>query len=136
MWVNELHASCYLQPKDIAKYNGNVMRDIHGAMKLRRLHFKANMATWMSEEELDMFAEEGRFWAEKILHAIQFFARRCERTLGSFLKDDSNGLNTYEVVDVVDTCERCLERLRPEIFFSKEETVSQGMIQPLLLIVL
>ena len=112
------------------------MKERFGVQR-QRLDFKGNHTKWMNEEELEMFAEEGRFWAEKIFDAIQFFARRWKRTLGSFLEDDYNKLrNTYEVVDVVDTCERCLERLRPEVFFNKEATASQGMIQPLLAIVI
>ena len=94
-------------------------------MELRRLHFNSSNAKWITQEELEMFTEEGRFWAEKIFDAINFLARKHERTFGSFLGNNSNELAyTYEVADVVDTCERCLERLRPEVFFTEEATAS------------
>ena len=84
----------------------------------------------MTAEELEMFSEEGRFWAEKIFDAILFLARRCEATLGSFLENNANGLDyTYKVVDVVDTCERCLECLRPEVFFNEEASALPGTTQ-------
>ena len=100
----------------------------------QRLHFKANDARWISEEELEMFAEEGRFWTQKIFDAIQVLAQQCKATLGSFLVSDSlltnesNNLNmTHGIIDVVDTCERCLERLRREVFFIEETATSSGM---------
>ena len=101
-----------------------------------RLHFKAIHTKWNSEEELEMLAMEGMFWAAKIFQAIQFLARRCKETFGSFLWDKSNRLiHAYQMVDVVDTCERCLERLVPEVFFGeKATTASSGMTQPSLLL--
>ena len=34
------------------------MKESYGAMKLRSFHFQANKAKWMSEEELDLLAED------------------------------------------------------------------------------
>ena len=107
--------------------HGNVMRQRYKVMTLK-LHFKVNDTRWTTEEEFEMLAEEGRFWSEKIFDAILFFAKKCKATLGSYLENKVNWLSDSS--DVVDTCERCLERLRPEVFFSEEATASSGMTQP------
>ena len=114
--------------------HGNVMQQRYKAMKMKmRLRYKGNNASWITVEALQEFAGEGRFWSEQIFDAILFLARECRATLGSYLRGGSIDLkHTYEVADVVDVCERCLERLRPEVFFSEET----GMIQPYLIITL
>ena len=127
MQVNELHASYYLQPVDIAKSHENIIKERHKAMNLRLL-FRSKDTRWLSQEGLEMFAEEGRSWAEETLNAIQFLARRCEKTPGSFFKNEASKYqNTNVLVDIVETCERCLKRLSPEVFFNGGATSSPNM---------
>ena len=119
-----------MQQNEIAKKHGNVIRQRYGALA-QRLLFRANNTKWTTKEDLDIFAEEGRFWAEKIIDAIQFMARIHQRTPGSFLNSEGNDLDqAHVVIDVVETCERCLERLRPEVLFADDPTAALGMGKP------
>ena len=104
------------------------MFEKYGAMK-QRLHFKSNNTKWTKMEDLEIFSEQARFWAERIFHTIQFFARKYQIALTSFFKNETTDLDkVHKVIDVLDTCERCLDRLRPENFFNGGATSSSGMI--------
>ena len=94
----------------------------------QKLLFKGKDTKWTTEEDLEIHAEEGRCWAQMIFDAILFMARSCRKLPGSVLDNISDDLEeTSMMLDVMDTCERCLERLRPEVFFSQE--CSSGITQ-------
>ena len=78
-----------------------------------------------------MFVEGGRFWSEKIFEAIHFLASKYKVAPTSFLYGDCQRISAiHEMFDVLDTCEICLERLRPRVFFGEGATASLGMTQP------
>ena len=84
----------------------------------QKLHFRTDPPRWLTENDLTEYAEKGRFWAEKIFDAILFLAKTHHWKFSGFLgKQFFEYLGRFDEFDIIDICEICLERLRPEVFF-------------------
>ena len=84
----------------------------------QKLCYKTDPPSWLTGNDLTIYAEKGRFWAEKIFDAILFLAKRHHCTFNSFLdRGFFTILGRFDEFDIIDTCDICLERLRPEVFF-------------------
>ena len=87
--------------------------------KLKRgLQFNPDPPDWITEEEINEHAEEGRLWAERIIKAIRQSLRLSIFPL-SYVQDEFRTYADCNLNDpyLVQICDRLLERLQPAVFF-------------------